>query len=66
MQIDIAKIAKAQGVKLFVPSEFGIPTDGATEGFFAMKDGVKKALREIDLPYAIIYNGSWPDWLFAP
>ncbi|KAG6329020.1 hypothetical protein ID866_10070 [Astraeus odoratus] len=37
-QYPLADAAKAAGVKLFIPSEFGAPTDGATEGIQAQKD----------------------------
>ncbi|KAG1716762.1 hypothetical protein ID866_360 [Astraeus odoratus] len=36
-QYPLADAAKAAGVKLFVPSEFGAPTGGATEGIQAQK-----------------------------
>lgn len=34
----LADAAKKAGVKLFVPSEFGNPSDGYTEGLFAQKN----------------------------
>ena len=64
-QAEIAKIAKEEGAKLFVPSEWGAITDGATEGFFATKDKVKARLRELGLPYTAFYTGCWSDWHFG-
>lgn len=37
-QSKIAEAAKEAGVKLFVPSEFGLPTAGAKGGFLEIKD----------------------------
>lgn len=39
-QRQLADAAKLAGVKLFVPSEYGIPTNGAKEGLFLVKDGI--------------------------
>ena len=36
-QKPIADAAKAAGVKLFVPSEFGMPSEGVTDGLVALK-----------------------------
>ncbi|EJD07548.1 NAD-binding protein [Fomitiporia mediterranea MF3/22] len=64
-QDDLAVGAKAAGVKLFVPSEFGNVTDGFTEGVWGKKDALKKKLREeIKLPYAAFYNGPFTDYIF--
>ncbi|KAH7905405.1 hypothetical protein BJ138DRAFT_1138287 [Hygrophoropsis aurantiaca] len=38
------------GVKLFVPSEFGMPTEGATEGHLVHKANFAATLREMGLP----------------
>ncbi|KAI0278335.1 NmrA-like family-domain-containing protein [Russula aff. rugulosa BPL654] len=49
----LAEQAKAAGVKLFVPSEFGDATDRENlEGVFAIKQSVHRKLKELDLPYA--------------
>ncbi|KDQ58343.1 hypothetical protein JAAARDRAFT_206289 [Jaapia argillacea MUCL 33604] len=58
--------AKKAGVKLFVPSDYGIPTDRHTEGPFSRKVAVHKKLKEIDLPYSAFHNGPWSDWTFNP
>ncbi|KAL5531650.1 hypothetical protein ACEPAG_4527 [Sanghuangporus baumii] len=51
VQDDLVLTAKAAGVKLFVPSEFGLPTDGPAN--------------EFHLPYAAFYAGLFPDYVFA-
>ncbi|TFK54330.1 hypothetical protein OE88DRAFT_1654953 [Heliocybe sulcata] len=62
-----AKAAKQAGVKLFVPSEFGMSTpDLPREGFLAVKPEFQDALREIGVPYALFYTGNWLDWVFRP
>ncbi|KAL5513170.1 hypothetical protein ACEPAH_3568 [Sanghuangporus vaninii] len=59
--------AKAAGVKLFVPSEFGNNTERATEGDWAKKEVFRKKLKEeINLPYTAFYTGGFADWVFQP
>ncbi|KAH8108719.1 hypothetical protein DFH11DRAFT_1631869, partial [Phellopilus nigrolimitatus] len=65
-QAGLARAAKTAGVQLFVPSEFGNPTDGATAGVFAVKDALKGTLAELGLPYAAFYTGPFTDFIFAP
>ncbi|THG99753.1 hypothetical protein EW145_g7205 [Phellinidium pouzarii] len=52
--------------EMFVPSEFGIYSDGAKRGLFKKKDDVKAHLRTLDLPYAALYIGVFPDLAFIP
>ncbi|KAF5387861.1 hypothetical protein D9615_000160 [Tricholomella constricta] len=56
-QNTIAEAAKAAGVKLFVPSEFGVPTEGSTEGIFAVKDKSAKYIQSLGVPTARFYIG---------
>lgn len=65
-QQDLGKAAKAAGVKLFVPSEFGVPKEDATEGGFGQKNAVLRRLKDIGLPYTIFHTGPMPDMLFLP
>lgn len=65
-QFDIAAAAKDVGVKLFVPSEFGLVTDLITDSVYASKNEVKAKLKEIDLPFTIYYTGLFPDMVLAP
>jgi uncharacterized protein YbjT (DUF2867 family) len=54
----IADAAKAAGVKLFVPSEWGFVTIGATEGPFGVKEAAAKHLASIGLPSVRIFVSS--------
>jgi NmrA-like family len=65
VQFPLADAAKKAGVKLFVPSEFGNPTEGKTGGMWSIKDAVKKYLVKIDLPYAQFFNGAFIDWFLV-
>ncbi|TFK47283.1 NAD(P)-binding protein [Heliocybe sulcata] len=65
-QYQLADAAKAAGVKLFLPSEWGLYSRGVTDGFYAAHDAVHKHLEKIELPYALFYNGMWSDMMFNP
>ena len=66
LQDTIASSAKAAGVKLFVPSEFGNPTEGATTGPLGIKNALRKKLKEeIKLPYTAFFTGPFTDYLLA-
>ncbi|KAJ3882055.1 hypothetical protein F5051DRAFT_395360 [Lentinula edodes] len=61
-QYKLADAAKASGsVKLFVPSEWGSPTEGAKDkgedNIFAIKDRVAEYLKSIDLPSTRFFTG---------
>lgn len=63
----LAEQAKAAGVKLFVPSEFGDATDRENpEGVFAIKQSVHRRLKELDLPYSLFFTGPHSDYVFVP
>ena len=66
LQPGIAEVGKEVGVKLFVPSEFGGPTEGATEGLFGAKAKIQEQLEAIGIPYALFYTGAFADSLWAP
>jgi uncharacterized protein YbjT (DUF2867 family) len=65
VQEGIVRAAKDAGVKLFVPSEFGGTTEGETEGFFGEKASIQDQLRDLDLPYAVFYTGSFSDYIWT-
>ncbi|KAI9507199.1 NAD-P-binding protein [Russula earlei] len=65
LQGGIAEAAKEVGVKLFVPSEFGVPTEGATEGLFGAKARVQDQLKAVGLSYALFYTGPFADFIWA-
>ena len=62
----IAEAAKEVGVSLFVPSEFGGPTEGETEGYLGAKAKIHEQLKVIGLPYALFYTGGFSDYLWVP
>ncbi|KAI0258375.1 NAD-binding protein [Gloeopeniophorella convolvens] len=64
LQASIAEAAKEAGVKLFVPSEFGGVTEGATEGLFTAKANIQTQLKAIGIPYTLFYTGPFSDFVF--
>jgi len=66
LQPGIAEAAKEAGVKLFIPSEFGVPADGATEGVLGAKARVQDQLQAMGVPYALINTGPYADNLWGP
>jgi len=61
-QPTMAEGAKLAGVKLFVPSEFGFPTIGHTQGGLGVKDKFAGHLAEIGLPSLRIFTGAFTHW----
>jgi hypothetical protein len=55
--------AKAAGVKLFVPSEFGFPSIGREGHTLQLKDRFAVYLRSIGLPSARLFNGGLMEWI---
>ncbi|KAK0216173.1 hypothetical protein IW262DRAFT_1398447 [Armillaria fumosa] len=55
--------ARAAGVKLFVPSEFGVPTVDAPMSLLRAKDDVAKHMKEIGLPSARFFTGQFFSWI---
>jgi hypothetical protein len=66
LQLGIAEASKEAGVKLFVPSEFGGPTEGVKEGLFGTKSRVQDQLKSMGIPYALFYTGPHVDRLWGP
>ena len=66
VQPGIAEAAKEAGVKLFVPSEFGGPTEGKAEGILGEKANFQELLRAIGLPYSLFYTGVFSDYVWIP
>ncbi|KZT54961.1 NAD(P)-binding protein [Calocera cornea HHB12733] len=60
---EIARACKAVDVRLFVPSEFGLPK---VDHVGSKKDEVKKYIKEIKQPYAVFYTGAFTDMIFTP
>ncbi|KAI0269403.1 NAD-P-binding protein [Gloeopeniophorella convolvens] len=66
IQTTIAEAAKEAGVKLFLPSEWGGDTEGASEGPFGQKAAIQTHLKALDLPYALFFTGPFSDYIFTP
>ncbi|KAG1738602.1 uncharacterized protein EDB91DRAFT_1237696 [Suillus paluster] len=67
-QSTIADAAKEAGVKLFVPSEYGMPTEGGKGGHLVIKSQFADHLKSLGIPSLRIYNGMFMDfipWLTA-
>ncbi|KAJ3729120.1 hypothetical protein DFJ43DRAFT_1000857 [Lentinula guzmanii] len=67
-QYTLADAAKASGtVKLFVPSEWGLPSEGAShrgeDNTFGTKDGLTAHLRTLGLPYTRFFTGFFIEYL---
>lgn len=67
-QVNLAKAAKKAGVKLFLPTEFGNPTAGRTgedsHPIIIGKAKFQDFLKEIDLPFVLVYTGGFSDLFF--
>jgi uncharacterized protein YbjT (DUF2867 family) len=65
MQAGIAEAAKEAGIKLFVPSEFGGVSQGATQGLSSVKAGIHNQLKALGIPYALFYTGPFSDFIWG-
>ncbi|KAJ7121802.1 hypothetical protein C8R43DRAFT_1033493 [Mycena crocata] len=66
VQRTIAEASQAAGVKLFVPSEFGMPTHGYTEGLFKVKVDQLKYVQSLGLATLVIYVGYFMGTVRSP
>jgi uncharacterized protein YbjT (DUF2867 family) len=64
-QVPIAEAAKAAGASLFIPSEFGGPTDNQP-GIFGTKGTLRAKLREVGPPLLVMYAGAFADYSWGP
>ncbi|KAJ7275601.1 hypothetical protein C8J57DRAFT_1311173 [Mycena rebaudengoi] len=62
-QLVLADAGKLAGVKLFVPSEYGVPTEGQKHGLLALKDQVAAHLRTIGILSIRIYTGLFIEFI---
>ncbi|KAF8146406.1 NAD(P)-binding protein [Mycena galopus ATCC 62051] len=62
-QKSVVDAAKLAAVKLFVPSEYGSPTDGYTEGRWFPKTEIAAYLKSLNIPTAKIYNGAFMEFI---
>jgi uncharacterized protein YbjT (DUF2867 family) len=66
VQEKIAAAAKEVDVKLFVPSEFGGISEGASEGLLVQKANVQAQLQALGLPFTAFYTGAFADQFWEP
>ncbi len=66
VQGKIAVAAKKVDVKLFVPSEFGGISEGASEGIDVEKANNQAQLKALGLPYTAFYTGAFADQIWVP
>jgi uncharacterized protein YbjT (DUF2867 family) len=64
-QVPIAQAAKAAGASLFLPSEFGGPTENL-QGLLGAKGALHAKLREVGPPLLLVYNGPFADYTWDP
>ncbi|KAJ6487750.1 hypothetical protein C8R45DRAFT_827451 [Mycena sanguinolenta] len=55
--------AKLAGVKLFLPSEYGSPTEGHTEGPLGAKSEIAAYLKSVGIPSTRIYSGLFIEFI---
>ncbi|KAI0344660.1 NAD-P-binding protein [Trametopsis cervina] len=60
----LAQAAKEAGVKLFVPPEFGMPSDVDVPGVLGAKYRFKQELKKLGLPYTAICSGIFTGFIF--
>jgi uncharacterized protein YbjT (DUF2867 family) len=65
VQEKIAAAAKQVDVKLFVPSDFGNVSEGATEGVDGEKANIQGQLKALGMPYAAFYTGPFADYVWV-
>ncbi|KZV67640.1 NAD-P-binding protein [Peniophora sp. CONT] len=66
LQLPIAEAAKAADVQLFVPSEYGLSTDGHTEGALARKAAIDAQIRASGLATTRFFIGMFADTTWHP
>ncbi|GAB1520367.1 hypothetical protein RhiTH_003442 [Rhizoctonia solani] len=67
-QVPLIHAAKAAGVKLFFPSEYGSTFEGPANPspVIQSKKKVIKAAQDAGLPFAALSNGGFPEYCFIP
>ena len=65
-QKDVIKAAKTAGVKLFVTSEYGVPTDKVTAGIWLARVHLDNWFKEFGFPYVRVFCGGWPEYVLRP
>ncbi|KAJ7751903.1 hypothetical protein DFH07DRAFT_825835 [Mycena maculata] len=63
VQKSLVEAAKLAAVKLFAPSEYGMPTEGHTEGFLGEKNRFAESVKAAGIPYVRFYTGMFTEWV---
>ncbi|KAH7887988.1 hypothetical protein F5I97DRAFT_1926387 [Phlebopus sp. FC_14] len=63
VQLPSAEAAKSVGVKLYVASEYGLPSEGHKESLLAAKSEFIEYLRAMRLPYLRLYVGLFMEFI---
>ncbi|KAJ6471816.1 hypothetical protein C8R47DRAFT_1054345 [Mycena vitilis] len=67
-QKTFVEAAKAANIKLFVPAEYSVPTEGLRSGVWGAKFQIAEQLKSAGIPSLRIYNGIFTEyipWLFS-
>jgi len=59
----LAQAAKDAGVKLFVPSEYGMPSEGGKEGHLLAKSNFAEHLKSLSVPSLRVYAGMFAEYI---
>ncbi|KAJ7758860.1 hypothetical protein DFH07DRAFT_818097 [Mycena maculata] len=62
-QKPLVEAAKLASVKLFAPSEYGMPTEGQTEGIFGDKNRVAESLKAAGIPSVRFFTGNFTEFI---
>jgi hypothetical protein len=62
-QSEILKIVLDAGVKLYVPNEWGVTTDGLDGPIFKAKANVRAEALKLGPPTTAFFTGLWPEWI---
>ncbi|KAI9457886.1 NAD-P-binding protein [Russula earlei] len=65
VQVTVAEAAKAAGASVFVPSEYGGPTENLP-GPLGAKGTLQAKLREVGPPTLVVYTGPFADFAWIP
>ena len=67
-QVLLADAAKAAGIKLFFPSEFGSDMTKVEnpQGYVVEMVNLQEKLRNLGLPYVLVLTGLWPEDCLSP
>ncbi|KAJ6570212.1 hypothetical protein DFH09DRAFT_917274 [Mycena vulgaris] len=62
-QRSLVEAARLAAVKLFAPSEYGMPSEGRTEGILGAKNQRPEDLKSAGIPSVRFYTGMFIEWI---